>query len=118
MRRYRRFIYLLTCVVVVFLALYQGRVNRIGAIKEYREFNTADLAGTITYLSQSAGSTYIRVSGKDTKYMFIPNNSTQGGSHFYTVAQKGDSIIKPPFQDTLYLIKTDEIHPFTFDNFE
>lgn len=78
-------------------------------------YNTA-LNGKLSYLSVSAGSTYIRISEGEDKYAFIPHNITPGENQiFYTLARIGDSVIKHEKSDTITLITADKkSHQFTF----
>ena len=83
--------------------------------KAFKEFNAANLKGKITDMTKVEPSEFIVLDNVDWQYSFtsIANNVTNN-KMFSDIAIVGDSIIKPPYSDTLTLYKKDTKQYFKF----
>ena len=97
---------IITIVVLIFISL--AILSQIGERKQGKEkfivFNEADIAGVIrTKVRASVSGTKFQVDGRT--FVFHPLTSNLNNSQIFSyVAEKGDSIIKPSYADTLTLI--------------
>lgn len=85
--------------------------------KEFDRFYSTDIHGNITYLQASSGGERFKVQGSDHINTFH-SRATYFNNYdfFYSTAEKGDSVYKPAWSDTLYLRKKDDgrTYKFTF----
>lgn len=105
---------------VIFFAIFRSYQTGKKGKKQYQTFNSANLHGELTYKFRSTGAIYMRVAGSDKEYMFMPLNNTIDGRDFYSAAKiLRDTILKPAYHDTLYLIKYEgSRYPFVFKKLE
>ena len=96
----------------------RSKEARERAIKNYHEFDSSKITGLMDANPDASvsGNMFI-VNGK--LYYFnpsvvVPRNTTR----FSQTAQKGDSIYKDAFADTLFLFKGDEVYSYRFHHFD
>jgi hypothetical protein len=83
--------------------------------KAFKDFNAANLKGKITYVTKVDLSEFFVLDNVDWEYSFTSTpSSASNNKTFSDVAAIGDSIIKPPFADTLTLYKKDGKQYFKF----
>jgi hypothetical protein len=81
-------------------------------------FYKTDIAGKLIDVHASSGWTFIKVQNYNEEFAFSPNTSEiNQNSIFSYIAEKGDSLIKTAYSDTLILIKKGEVYRYTFEKY-
>ena len=107
MYKYWLFGFLAFCIINIVLHFYYESQN----IHEFKIFNEANLNGTITNVSSSAGFVHITI--KNEKYEFNPSSSYVN----YNL-NIGDSIFKPAYADTIVICyKKTNCKKYTFKEY-
>ena len=89
--------------------------NRI-ATKTFNKFNSANINGKLMWVGVYNKGCGFQVIGNTDIFDFAPytDKVLNGGHIFDSFAQPGDSVVKPPYSDTLFLIKNNKIYKYTF----
>jgi len=105
-------------VLMIVLSYWMRQVKVQEHTVKLRKFDSTAIMGRIKYHSISAGYVYLKIHGyKDTKFQFRPITSELNeNTIFFHIVEKGDSIYKPKFSDTLELIKDGKKYKYTFKN--
>ena len=105
-------------VLMIVLSYWMRQVKVQEHTVKLRKFDSTAIMGRIKYHSISAGYVYLKIHGyKDTKFQFRPITSELNeNTIFFHIVEKGDSIYKPKFSDTLELIKNGKKYKYTFEN--
>jgi len=83
---------------------------------EFIHFDTTYINGEIEYVALASHAVVFKIKGNTSKYIFSPNtNELNEKRIFYHLAEKGDTIIKGKFSDTLKLIINGDEYLYTFD---
>jgi hypothetical protein len=83
---------------------------------EFIHFDTTYINGEIEYVALASHAVVFKIKGNKSKYIFSPQTSELNEKRiFYHLAEKGDTIIKGKFSDTLKLIKNGDEYLYTFD---
>jgi hypothetical protein len=108
------FIYaiILSCVVIFIGVPYQNRKTK----REFDLFYSSQLSGKIINMyTYSRGANFI-LDNNPRKFSFYPyvNKELNNNEIFQYIAKPGDSIYKPAYSDTLFLIKKNAIYSYLF----
>jgi hypothetical protein len=107
------FCFILLIGVIVFYSL---RVKEKGK-KNFEIFYKAKVDGKIETIQLSVGVVYVKLSTSE-MYSFIPITAPlNSGTPFYTVAKKGDLLLKMANSDTLRLSNHEKTYLYTFEKF-
>ncbi|TRW26765.1 hypothetical protein FMM05_05145 [Flavobacterium zepuense] len=107
-------------LIVFLIASTQIKMRKKGR-EDFKKFNTASIKEQldVAYNGNREGSAFTIKNGE--KYVFMPFRAyrlkffdTSYNPSFDEVAKKGDSIIKRPCSDTLFLKKDTITYSFTF----
>ncbi len=94
-------------LIVTLAIIDQNRLNK-KLQENFKIFNKSNIKGILRKFSGSTSGTYITVGSKEYNY-------SRKADNFPYIAEKGDSIIKPAFSDTIILKKPNgKIYKFTF----
>lgn len=103
------------CLITGYLLL--NNLNNQRLKKHFDFFDSTELSGLISRIEYRGKMQVISLKNSVTKYYFHPYVvSTNGKSVFFDdLVQPNDSVYKPAFSDTLFVIKSkNEIYKFTF----
>lgn len=105
--------------IVLFLTLgifFGSKLQSEVFENDFNRFYSGDLSGRIIYVDKFSRGVRFSVNNSSTLYTFYPISYKQFGkiAIFKFVAKEGDSIVKMPFSDTLFLIKHDSLYKFAF----
>lgn len=79
------------------------------------EFDTTNINGIIEYADYGYHGETFKIKKIDKEFLFYPSaGKLSGNKTFVQLAEKGDSVYKPKFADTLVLIKNKRKYLFTF----
>lgn len=104
--------FLLGCFVIFFSTSLQNKKGK----REYNLFYSTTMAGKIIKIKvYSRGSDFI-LENNSNKFSFYPytDKDLNDNEIFQYLATPGDSIYKPAYSDTLFLIKRDKTYSYTF----
>lgn len=102
-------------VAIVFYVNYSSEQSVKLAKKFYAHFNAKYIYGKINYVGISHHGAKFRIEGLKEEFIFYPYTGTINKSKIFTrFAEKGDTILKPAFSDTLWLIKNGKEYLYTF----
>jgi hypothetical protein len=114
----KRKVFFVLLFTILSVCAYVGtQLQHRTGIRNYKEFNNADIKGIIEYTKIKNQGSAIKVKGTDANYVFYPytNEQLNGSRIFNGFAKPGDSIVKENYSDTLYLIKPNgSIYKYTF----
>jgi hypothetical protein len=83
---------------------------------EFIHFDTTYINGEIEYVARASHAVVFKIKGNKSKYIFSPGTSELNKNRIFDhLAEKGDTIIKGKFSDTLKLIKNGDEYLYTFD---
>ena len=110
--------------VIIFLiigAAYIYIAQKFGNERNKRlfiQFDTTNIHGVINNVGIRYHGSYFKIIGNKNDFVFFPNTGKLNGFNIFDqLAQKGDSIIKPAYSDTLVLIKNNKKYLYTFGKF-
>ena len=105
-------------VIMIILSIYTRKIKVLEHTKSLQEFYSTDVIGKVKSHSISGGYVYLKIHGyKNTDFQFLPIKSELNeNTIFFHIIEKGDSIYKPKFSDTLELIKNGKKYKYTFEN--
>ena len=84
--------------------------------REYNQFNSQEIIGKIEYIRSKHRGVAFKIEEYKNEFIFHPYTNVINGFHlFYNIAERGDSIIKGSFSDTLILIKNNNVYYYTFE---
>ena len=112
-------ILLILVIIYLVLALLIEPKSNLRSRQNYKTFHTTSITGKIDSARIAYRGVGLRLSdGKE--FYFFPRTDRllNNGNIFVYTAEKGDSIIKPAYGDTIYLKKTSgEVLKYTFMHF-
>ncbi len=82
--------------------------------KSYDEFYNADLNGEIEKVGIKHHGVGLKLSNNPKEFAFHPGSSLNGNNDFLDFADRGDSVVKLPKSDTLFLIKNNKPYLYRF----
>lgn len=85
-------------------------------VKNYKKFNEAKIQGKLTLVEIINHGCGFQVDGNTDIFVFYPyfNEQLNDNKDFIDIAKPGDGVIKQPYSDTLFLIKSNKIYKYTF----
>ncbi len=84
----------------------------------YDEFYNTDLSGEIEKVRIKHHGVGLKLSNYPKEFVFYPRRSLNGNNDFLYLADKGDSVVKSPKSDTLFLIKNNKSYLYRFSKFK
>jgi len=115
----KHIIILIWAIICIVLALFIQPKSKRRSQQNYETFYTASITGKVDSVRIAYRGVGLRLfDGKE--YYFFPRTDRllNNGNIFVYTAEKGDSIIKPAYGDTIYLKKTSgEVLRYTFIHF-
>lgn len=86
--------------------------------KDFNDFNKNLINGTINFVGIRHHGSAFSINSGNRVYIFYPyiNSSLNSIHTFESFASIGDSVFKPAYSDTLYLIKSEKTYKYTFKN--
>jgi hypothetical protein len=112
---FRILIGILIIIAVVVYVNYSSERSVKLATKFYDHFNAKKIIGKIEYIGISHHGAKFRIEGVEDEFIFWPNTSKTNDCKIFTrCAEKGDTIVKPAYSDTLRLIKNGKEYFYTF----
>ena len=110
--------------VIIFLiigAAYIYIAQKLGGEREKRffiQFNTTNIHGVINEVGTGYYGVVFKIKGMKEKFVFYPYNGKLNENNIFDqFAEKGDSVIKQKYSDTLILIKNNKKYLYTFQKF-
>jgi hypothetical protein len=102
---------------ILIILLYVGPKYESHRFKNnFIDFDTTDIIGEIEYVSLASHSVVFRIKGNSKMFIFYPRTSELNKNRIFDhLVEKGDTIIKGKFSDTLRLIKNGDEYLYTFD---
>jgi hypothetical protein len=101
-------------IVIIYIAIAQVFGNKRDK-RNFNKFNNSEISGSLKKVEIKYHGVGFWVYNDSTEYVFYPYTSIINQKKiFYNFATKGDSVIKPKYQDTLILIKEGRKYPYTF----
>ena len=85
------------------------------AKEDFRVFNSTGINGILIKQGIVHHTTSFKVNNDTKEFVFHPRVGVSKSSDFTYFAEIGDSIIKPPFSNTLVLIKEHKSYTYTFE---
>lgn len=105
---------IIICIIIFFTVRDKYESNRFK--NNFIDFDTTDIIGELEYISLASHSVVFRIKGNSKLFIFYPRTSELNKYRIFDhLAEKGDSIIKGKFSDTLRLIKNGDEYLYTFD---
>lgn len=103
-------------LVLAFSAIIQSYYSAEKAIEHFKKFNGDEISGTIKSVGIGYKGAKFTLEKQSQQYVFYPHTDEQlnGSRIFNYVANKGDSIHKAAYSDTLYLFHNKEVLKYTF----
>lgn len=100
---------------LLFWAPYQARLTK----RNFKEFYESNLNGKLIYVGTKNQGSSFKLDNAATMYVFYPyaDEILNARHSFFNFASPGDLIVKPPFSDTLLLLKKNDSYKFTFRKF-
>ena len=87
--------------------------------RNFDMFYNSEINGTVKEIYIKYHEVGFRLNNDSTEYIFDPLTSIINQKKIFEYfATKGDSVIKPRYQDTLILIKEGRRYPYTFQKFK
>lgn len=103
---------LLVGISATVLTYYDDRTEA----QTYLRFHKKHLEGKITYLWGGSNLTYFKLDNKEIEYVMRPSRISDRQGTFYRLVEKGDSLFKPAFSDTVTIIKDGTEYKFVADD--
>lgn len=104
--------------LILFTILIIWNVNRNSKIGKafFRDFDKANMVGVILQIERGYNGALFRLDNDTNEYVFYPyvDKDLNESRKFLYTAEKGDSIIKPAYSDTLILIKGNKVLKYKF----
>ncbi|MEM6264136.1 MAG: hypothetical protein AAGI38_16595 [Bacteroidota bacterium] len=112
----------LTILFLIPVAIWDQRRSSQIAVEHVKKFNEERLSSLIQSVRTGYKGVILTFKGsdKEKEYVFYPytNEELNKSKIFSHTAEKGDSIFKPAFSDTLVLFKNGEALKYTFRKFD
>lgn len=113
----RRKVTLITIAILLPIIVYLfGKGSMSIGRKDFNNFNKSHIEGTLCFIGIRHHGSAFSIDSGNAIYVFFPYvNSLLNSPHtFESFASVGDSVFKPAYSDTLYLIKSGKIFKYTF----
>ena len=118
MTKRRIIIFVLIILGAVYLLIAQIYGNK-RLKRNFKSFNESQIIGEIEEIGIKQHGTGFRIKNDSIDYVFYPITSKINEKKIlYQIAEKGDSIVKFRYSDTLILIKRKEKYKYTFQKTE
>ena len=109
---------ILSGLLILFIAVIIWNINKNNQLGKtfFRDFDTANMDGVILQIERGYNGTLFQLDNDSKKYVFYPylDKKLNESNNFLYTAEKGDSIIKPAYSDTLKLIKGNKVLKYEF----
>jgi hypothetical protein len=107
-------------IILLFLANYFARTYTANLFnKDFKNFNSTGINGHLIEKSITHHTISFKVNNNAKEFVFFPKiKGSKESSDFEYFAELGDSIIKPAFSDTLFLVKGQKLYRYTFNKAE
>ncbi len=115
MRRKKILIGIGLLLLIIGILYGQWWSTRMGQ-KDFKNFNTNLVSGEISFVGTWQHGAGFKLKGENIVHVFYPyiDKSLNNNHIFTSFASVGDSVFKPAYSDTLYLIKSGKIFKYTF----
>jgi hypothetical protein len=108
-------IFLLVGAVYLIVSIYYTR-NR--GKQNYNRFYNSYQNGIIEDVRGKLKGTGLKLNSDEREFVFYPyTDRINENNIFHYFAEKGDSVYKPAFSDTLQLVKDGKVYKYTFQKF-
>lgn len=108
-----------TLVVLLFLIIFFAVREKYESNRfknNFIDFDTTNIIGELEYVALASHGVVFRIKGNSKMFIFYPRTSELNKNRIFDhLAEKGDTIIKGKFSDTLKLIKNRNKYLYTFD---
>jgi hypothetical protein len=106
---------LIAMIYIAFAQIFGNKRDK----KNYDMFYNSEINGTVQEIYIKYHQVGFRLHNDSTEYFFDPFTSVINQKKIFEYfATKGDSVIKPRYQDTLILIKEGRRYPYIFRKFK
>jgi hypothetical protein len=103
-------------VILIILSYFGGQYESNRFKNNFIDFDTTDIIGELEYVSLASHNVVFRIKGNSKMFIFYPRTSELNKNRIFDhLVEKGDTIIKGKFSDTLRLIKNGDEYLYTFD---
>jgi hypothetical protein len=87
---------------------------------DYNFFYSSGILGTVEHVGYLNHKTGLKINNISREFSFYPymNIKLNDNTDFNGIATKGDSIIKKPYSDTLYLIHENQVYKYKFRQYD
>lgn len=105
-------------ICVALFAIWNQYKTKQRGIEQFKKFNEANINGVIRNVESAYKGVLFEIEGNGETFVFYPRtDKILNDSHIFVyTASKGDRIVKPPYSDTLILIKGAETLKYEFVN--
>ncbi|GIK60084.1 MAG: hypothetical protein HND39_10240 [Ignavibacteriota bacterium] len=108
-----------TLVVLLFIIIFFAVREKYESNRfknNFIDFDTTNIIGELEYVALASHGVVFRIKGNSKMFIFYPRTSELNKNRIFDhLAEKGDTIIKGKFSDTLKLIKNRNKYLYTFD---
>jgi len=115
-----KFLLIVLAIVSLYLFGHFSQVYTNNLAKtDFKNFNSSSIKGRLVEKGITHHTVSFRVDNDSKNYVFYPKiNSSNKSADFEYFSELGDSIIKPAFSDTLFLIKGNKLYRYSFNKNE
>ena len=108
-----------TVALLIPIAIWDQLSGKKQAYKYYQRFDSTHIEGVIDSSGIWITSNVIKLE-TGSKYVFMPYTDSELNNNniFSYTVERGDSVFKPAYADTLELIKNGKVLRYTFSKFE
>ncbi len=104
--------------VLIYLMLYGLKYSTSIGVNHFSHFDSSNIDGIISkvkIINQGSGFTLIKTNSTFVFYEYS-DKMLNDGTIFTLFAKHGDSVVKRPYSDTLYLYKGHKVYRYTFQH--
>lgn len=112
--------FLITVIIVLGIGYYfhSYYLDRKGK-ESFQKFNQSTITGEVKKIDSGGGQVFFTIEGDSIEYNFSPRTSEHNyDTIFEYTAEKGDSVFKASYSDTLYFFKGGKTYKYTFQKIE
>lgn len=117
----RNWVYAMIFIILIIGITYSYIAQKFGGEREegfFIQFDTTNIHGVIKDVGIGYHGAVFKIKGMNKEFVFYPyTGKINEYKIFDHIAKEGDTIIKPPYSDTLTLLKNGKEYLYTFDKF-